>query len=354
MDKNVLGFFIVLFISQFIFMVSGFFTADIQNLMRPFRIVLNSLAVYYLLVAYFYKYKNNASEVFLNHLFFVISFHSLIMILQYISPQFRELIYWFTNPYEIVNVDLSIYIGTRILGLTYGLATTSMINLVAVLIYIYLRSNNFRITHLHNICILLVVSSMFLCGRSGLALMLILVPIYFILQRKGFIKNIFYFLILLIITYYFFTFYLPLYCKNFNCSMAVFSQLYWLQELFSFAISGESKTISHVFKEISMPSELITYLIGGTSTGIDSGYIKNIYQSGIFFSIISIFIYCIPLFYFRKIKKNPIILLSIIVMFSILIFQVKEMGFFVRGLWTIHLSFILLSILNLKTNFNKL
>ena len=328
------------------FLGGVFSGGDIQYVKRPVRILINSIGAFLLVKAYLRYYRCAALSVFIKHMYFVVLFHALIMIMQYMLPWFRDAVYLLTSPFGIVNVDNSIQTGKRILGLTYGLSSTSLIQMTGLFLYVYLYKTRQVSSNYYSIGLVVIVGSMFISGRSGIFLALILLPIYILWNRNNKIRLFLYSVLSLFCLYWAFAYLFPLYCDHALCNDSVRYTLWHMEELIGFFSGSSSKTVTHIIAELHFPSELSILLFGGVNTGIDSGYFKDIYTAGIGFMLLSIVVYSLPLMLaLLSQRRDELLTMTVFVFLAAIIYHGKEVGFFVRGLWSIHVLLLLFVIL---------
>lgn len=355
LGTNILILFSLIFVGQIIFLIGGIVAdGDIQHLMRPIRVIVNSLGIFILVKMYLRYYEDHAIDVFIQHMFTAFVIHACIMLLQYASSDFRDFIYFFTNPWDIVNRDMSIISGTRILGLTYGLASSSVLQLTGILLFLYLQSTGQVESRSYWFGLILIFLSILISGRSGLFIALLLIPIYFLMKRKDMVRNITYFITLFISLYWLIIVFLPEFCDDNFCGESISVTLWHMEELFGIFLTGSSATISHLINELKLPSDLMTIFFGGAKTPIDSGYFKDIYFAGIGFLFLSIVVYTIPMILGLLSKSvDDFTRIVIFIFLAAIIFHFKEIGFFVRGLWTVHLSLLIFLLSRQSTGLAK-
>ena len=100
-----------------------------KHLLKPIRLVIEFLGVC-ILVSNFYKlFRDDYIHELGKSLYLCILIHSYILIAQFCSADFRNIIYLFTGAIEagLLNVDGTIDRGQRVAGLTYGQSLLSVI-----------------------------------------------------------------------------------------------------------------------------------------------------------------------------------------------------------------------------------
>ena len=118
-----------------------------------------------------------------------------------------------------------------------------------------------------------------------------------------------------------------------TCSERFEYVIYRLDEIYTILYKGQSATLAKVLGELELPSGQ-NFIIGGQLTGIDSGYYKDIYLGGVFYSIcvFAFLIFSVGIstrsLYFDII--SPAFYLIIII---VIVFHFKESAIFSRGIW---------------------
>jgi hypothetical protein len=317
--------------------------------LKPFRIIIVIMGGVALAKIFVDRGVKTFSVDSLYYIFISITLNGIIMILQFIYPEFKDWIYSFTISKEFRSTfDYNFRMG----GLTRssGGAVLSVVQSLGVLIapFIWGKINNYRKIIL--ICgSLLICSSVLICGRSGLWVIVLGFPISISLANElanftNIIKkyvtiSLFFTLFIFMLNYY----------TSMNSDSSIYLSLGRTLDYFvdsnqdgSFANS----TIETLKNHILFPADIKTFLMGDGEHLLgkqfdrilpsDIGYVRNLWSFGIF----GLFIYIFPLLtLIRFILKNNFaisisksIILFIIIMF---LFHSKELFLYVRMYFSI-------------------
>ena len=126
-------------------------------------------------------YKNEALNKIIVHLFYVGIIHSILMLIIFLSPSFRDLFYSFVKLTELAyNATFRTDNQTRFSGfLNSGFGSLSVLNALMFLmgLYSYMFIKKISFTNFISGSILLLISSI-LSGRIGIVIMLIVLSIF--------------------------------------------------------------------------------------------------------------------------------------------------------------------------------
>ena len=173
--------------SVFVFLVHT--NSDLQIVLRVVRAFLNFLGGLLLVHAYLLDDHSKIALV-IKDLFWVITLHALLVIVMYLSPAVRASIYGVAHTGDYVNNTAPFLLGFRIPGLTYGLSQTSVIHLYPlILLPSVLSYGKSWGRFLAMIAGLLNVLAMFVTGRTGLFLGLIILPVFYCVAAWSRIKG---------------------------------------------------------------------------------------------------------------------------------------------------------------------
>lgn len=150
--------------------------------LRPIRIFLTFLGCYYL--GFFFR--NRGEKFVLANIFGACTLHASIMILQFINPEFREWVYNITKP----DIRGTYFLEIRMAGLqsAAGGAVLSVIQSIGIIISPFLWRNNKLLISLG--CVI-ILGSIFICGRSGVLAIGLFLPITYFLYFKPSIRLLF-------------------------------------------------------------------------------------------------------------------------------------------------------------------
>tara|TARA_Y100000768_G_C23987311_1_gene689717 strand:+ start:248 stop:1489 length:1242 start_codon:yes stop_codon:yes gene_type:complete len=332
-------------INEFIFVV-----------FKPFKVIVTALAGFYLVKSIMKKGIDYGGYILLKYIYTAIFIHGLIMILQFIYPNFKDSIYLITTDF---NFRSSFDYNFRMGGLSGGSggAVLSVVQALGIIIYPFLKNNRNKLFNIITLIVILI--SVFLSGRSGLWVILIFFPISLILSENTFLK----FFKRRFLTLMFFSigfFFLIQFLRNNILDSEFFNPLFRTLDTFIYYdidIGFEDRTVNELITNIIFPSDLKILIFGSGealfntqfSRTLDSdiGYIRDLWSYGIIFATL----YWFPIYYYLisafKIKcrmklNNLVIILSLIM----IVFHAKENFLYVRMFWPIYA--LILSYMYLK------
>ena len=327
----------------------------LELLLKPVRI-LGILLGSYCLVALIDKYNSQISIP--RWIFYAISVHALIMVLQLISVDFKDFIYGYLNSGSYRSTfDYQFRMG----GLTGGSggAVLSVVQSAGVILSAFvLREKQTKASKVFiYICTFLCFLSVVISGRSGLLSILIFYPITMLLLSDNAFKTLMKFFLLLIlfisIVASVITIIDFLNSGEAEDGGAIFSLATSMSRTFDSILlmistgNIEDSTISTLKNHIVFPSSFHTLIIGDPATmfedqmnrSVDSdiGYIRNIWGFGILLSV----------FYWSTLILMQIKLLLVInhtnvkhaafiVGMLIILFHAKELFYYVRMLFPVY------------------
>lgn len=258
------------------------------------------------------KMFNSRTEIY-TMIIYVFNIHSILMILMFISPPLRSIIYDLTQAKSIVNNVYTFNEGYRISGLTYGLAITSIIHATIIVFLKHVKSYLLIIT-----TILLNTSAVLLSGRSGI---IILILSLLLLVKFRSLKS---WIFLLLFTA------LIVYCAlHINYENSYYEWLkYSFSEFKNISNTGRSATLDYLMDMFFFPDFpiiLFGYMntsrfLFGSYLDIDMGVVRWIWSYGI---IGSILLYLPYLLMFVKsiVREYDSILLYLFVIFFLAHFK---------------------------------
>jgi hypothetical protein len=277
-------------------------------------------------------YKSEALNKLLVHLFYVGIIHSILMLIIFISPAFRNLFYSFIVLSELAYTStFRLDNQTRFSGLlNSGFGSLSVLNAITFLLglYSYIVSNKINLNKFISGSLLLFISSI-LSGRLGIIVMLIVLLFFYVLPTLNisiFKRKVKLFLFL-IPTILFFLILL----NNYFPEKSQFA----FEAYFKYLESGTFDNSSElILSERLDPNFSYLQLLFGTGNYkidyADSGYIIMMNGGGIVGSIISysflLSIFSLKYFKLRSQEKYKYILFSLI--FIIFFINYKNLYFF--------------------------
>lgn len=159
---------------------------SIQVALRPLRALIMLSGVYVFVLAYANRFKENFSEALLYDIFLAISAHALIMIAEFVFPEFRNALYPYTYADQVIEYNQQF----RMAGLTNGGGSQlSLFQSVGLLLWplVLLNHTSTRQKIVSTIFALCIAASLLLSGRSGIILSLLMLPlVIFLSQKNGF------------------------------------------------------------------------------------------------------------------------------------------------------------------------
>jgi hypothetical protein len=340
----------------FAFLISLFHKyIELSNLidffLKPIRIFVTIVGGYSLLIITQKKVSNFKLTDTLFYIYFTILFHAIIMILQFHFPDFKNFIYTYTMGSEPRSTfDYDFRMG-GFSGSTGGAILSIVQSIGIIFIPILLKINkSIKIKVFLYFTSILILYSVFICGRSGVWSMLIFtfLAIVFIntssLSRQIWLSFksalVIFFGILIILSL----------LQKLEVNSPLFYALNRTFDTFinySESNNFEDETVVALSNHLILPNSLITLLIGNTEVLIntqfernlesDIGYIRNLWGFGLFFSIL----YWLPIFYFLflalfKKKKTFLVKVFILISSLIILFHAKEIAFYTRMLFSIY------------------
>ncbi|MEK9612436.1 MAG: hypothetical protein VW080_00740 [Flavobacteriaceae bacterium] len=315
---------------------------------RPIRIFATLLAGYIMVTFMRNKYPDHYQQKALDFIFLSITMHAVIMLLQFVFPDFKDLIYSFTTNGDYrSSFDYNFRMG----GLSGGTggAILSVVQAVGIILYPFVvRDKNLLNKVKFFIFALIIFSSFLVCGRSGLWAVILFLPGAFFL-KDDFLKlsSIFKFSLIIVSVILIFMI-LIVYLGTLDTDNTVFLALNRTLDTFiNFKETGEfnDNTTSILADHILFPTELHIYFIGETEHIVNSqferevesdiGYIRNLWSYGIFgtlaFVLPMITITFDALLSKRFFMARAVIVLSVLMLF----FHLKESFLYARMLLSI-------------------
>lgn len=344
-------------------------STDIQFALRSIRSMINFVGGVALAHLYWKFYGRKVVQYIPLHIFFALVLHGLLITLMYLIEELRLFIYNLTSAYSIVNPNTPFLRGYRIPGLTYGLATTSVLQMFGLLlipIVLHYWAKNFRRILIVIFSSILLVISILLTGNTGLLIAIFLFPITVIISYKDFIfrtlsvkmlkKFSKYIIIILIIIIFFHKPLLSIMPDHFfNYTLNKAKEV---QEFFT--NMGETRT-TYILKEMyHLPQNPWVFLFGSSElargepgkTPSDVGWVRVIFAVGVIGTILML----LPFLYSIFKAKHVLVLdrhlgtVVIAILLSSIILHFKEMGMYTRNAWSVQSLLIGTCFILLKNN----
>lgn len=270
-----------------LYILHGFL--DISWISRILMGLIEFYAAIFIANIYVKIYNNQAVNKMAIHLFYVGVIHSILILIIFISPSFRNIFYSVIQLTELAyNFTFRLDSQTRFSGLmNSGFGSLSVLNSIMFVfgLYSYMIKNKISLIKFLVGSILLFISSI-LSGRLGIVVMLLGVLFYFTIPtfKKSIFSRKFKLLLILIPIIFIFVFLLNYYFPD----QAQFA----FESYFKYQESGkfDNSTESILSESLSPNLSFIEILLGTGNYNIDyadSGYIIMIHGGGIIGAIIS-------------------------------------------------------------------
>jgi hypothetical protein len=311
--------------------------------LRSLRALINFLGAIGLVGLFQHLTGKRFADELLMRIFIALTLHAALIFFMYVWEPGRETVYRLTSAYTYVNLNTPFLTGLRIPGLTYSLAQTSVLQMFGLLLapFVY---RQFRYKVLFWSCIILLVFSVFITGRTGLALAVFLVPLAVLFSSPkdigrtvlmGFPRLAVIFVILLLIVEV-----LPLPEKFYGYTLV------WTSELLDVIKNpAESEFVKTMATMYFLPSDAWTFVFGSSATGRDEvayipsdvGYVLLIFGVGILGLMLMITVYVIGLFDGIRVYRihRGISLGVVLVVISVLLLNLKEVSLLTRNQFSV-------------------
>lgn len=349
-DKNV---FSLLTILLFLFIYSLFITlffdmSEFENssrgIFRTVKAIINILGCYALYKICRKKYQSYTQDILIIHVFYAVSFHALIMLIEFLSADVRNFIYSFTfAKYQLEHYQMFRMAGLASAGGAQISAFQSMGFFIGLyLLYIRTVSKIYLLLGL-----LLILISTLLSGRTGLFTILVFTPLFclwlsVLSGKKAVLKTgatMVAFVVLVILVFEF------IHGNDFfglRYLEVIFNRTFDSFINYSSSEGLHDDTLDVLAKMWFVPNEFTTFIFGKIhilGVGVreiqsDIGYVRFLWGYGLIGSLI---IYCFyfMLVYFvysaptltKDLKRKSLVYFSI---FLIFFFHSKEEFMFVR------------------------
>lgn len=357
---------IIAFITILSIAINGFISFELISIVV--KLLLFTIASYSLVLIYMSRDKKNYKINILYDLYLAISIHSIIIILMYISPIFREFIYSYS---DISDLEKLKHNGaTRVAGLTGGGgALSSLLQATGLILFFYIKKikvfkkRKLFLFYTYNLFTLI---SIVIVGRTGLFLFLIVLPfIIYSLYGINFFRrilrifNVKRFIIIIVILC------IGIILINYQSGNIVekfIDQSLSRATNLSYGFTGKKTNAITILLEMLYIPDLTNYqyIIGTSTTGrtkelwlnSDIGYVRMFFAYGIMFLIV-----LTPYFYIllESLKVNKDIYAKLLLLFTILILivNIKELMFFGRHLFVINLILFFVAVFKNQKNLSK-
>lgn len=345
--------------SFFIVSVNG--GADLQVGLRSLRATINYAGAAAIVAAYRVYYGDRFAQTVLAHIFWAIAAHALLIVLMFLSPTLRLFVYGIVDTYAYINLNAPFLIGLRVSGLTYGLASTSLVQMIALLIYpMMLHYENrklFRYFVLPLAFVLLNVSIM-LTGRSGLVFAVLLFPIAYLFTTRfnsRLVGQIIGAATLISVTIYA--------ASNFGPESwtIVLDRAY---ELTNLVVTGleQNSTVQHLGTMVFFPEAWYEFLFGTSNLGrgqisylpSDIGYVRLVFAIGFLGTFLTTIPYLATFIVAAKAyaQHKHVAIVAMLAVTAVLLFNAKELALLTRNQWSV-IALIASVLFSLMREFGK-
>lgn len=268
-------------------------------------------------------YKERSKLVFYEMFTLCILIHSLVVVIQYINVEFRNLVYQYSDISDLMLTKVGEYRmagfsggGGALLSLLHALGFLSLYK-----VYISVRLNKF----IFIVCSLLITLAIILMARSGLFLIMLYI---LVLSLRSYLRFISLVSVLVIVSV-----------------LAMFVESPWLPEIFELPVERFMREIRNIFGggesygTISILGgmyfypglEGVEHLFGKATSGrgvdylsSDIGYVRGLYMGGLVYISLLVAL-CFSLFAVMVLKSRDDKVVSILILISVFMMEGKEM-----------------------------
>lgn len=353
---------ILLVLSVYSFLISiAFGAVDTQAGLRSMRALVNFVGGAGLVAVYVAVYREEAARRLLLMLYGCVLVHALLICAMFFSEGLRARVYAITSAHQYVNQNAPFLLGLRIPGLTYGLASTSVVQLTGLLLVPALLAEYGRGVA-SRLCVWVsvvpILISIFLTGRSGLLFAIAFLPILVLFSRSDAPRKkaggvIGYVLPLSLVV----GFLSAVAWANRDFLTNTFA--YTLQhagEIVEFLEEGKTDSTARIGGMYFLPNDLLTLLFGSSNLGrgdlgyiaSDVGYVKLIFAVGIIGLVLNVLPYIVGLnvsarWYLSSASKH-LPLATMLCLAAGLLLNFKELALLTRNQWSIQSLLVALAI----------
>lgn len=328
----------------------NFAAESLRGVLRPIKAILNLLGCYSVVQLYYrWKGKSNNIEQISKHVYMAIVLHAIIMLCQFLNPEFRQFIYSFTG----ADRQLEFYQNFRMAGLAgAGGAQISAFQGLGFFIGSYLAFYSIVSRKLIFLGQILILTSCFLSGRTGLFIVMLFGPlfvffIYFVHRFREFTRVVWTTVFAIVLATSFISY---LYMENFFGNKFVevaFKRTFDTIINYDSNAGIQDDTFSALEEMWVFPNDMQTLIFGqsrlftdggshaGTGPRIlqsDIGYVRFLWSYGLIGSILNylFYVYLLMLVMRNKVCGAGAKLLSVFLIFLILVLHSKEVFIFTR------------------------
>jgi len=330
-----------------------FGAVDLQVLLRSIRALINYFGAAALVCLYHFEFRERANQALVVDVYNSIVAHALLICAMFIYEPLRLAVYSFAHTLDYVNRNAPVLLGLRIPGLTYGLASTSVVQAMALALLppVAMQFLSGRLAStLAWLGAIPLVASLLLTGRTGMVMAVFILPISLFVtlvwrSRElkisprnwilGFISCVA--LIVIAIT--------AIQIRVGEANTYVIAHA--AEAVDFFAEGGRTTTTERLASSYALPDDIVTIMFGTSNLGrgelayitSDAGYIKLLFAIGLiglllvllpYFKSLLLCLYC-----FRVSYLMPLATSAALCLLATIVLNFKELSLLTRNQWSI-------------------
>lgn len=326
-----------------------FGAVDAQMFLRSLRSLVNYLGAAALVYAYYIKFGERAVRLITLHVFGALVAHAVLIACMFFSADLRLGVYGIARTLDNVNQNAPMALGLRIPGLTYGLATTSVLQLMGFFllpaIFAYWGDTRPRVL-LIAASIVPLALSLLLTGRTGIALAAVMLPATWVLHRRTSLRaqrpqRRVSTLVVIVLAIAGFVYFVAKSAEQLAYNLKT------AQEVAELFVEGRSETTDSLREMYFLPSDAATLMWGSSNLGrselgniaSDVGFVLFVYASGIVGVALTLMPYLLALAvavrcYTRRIVTPLALAMGMCFLAGILL-HFKEVSLLTRNHWSV-------------------
>ena len=324
------------------------YAADFQPLLRAVRALINFIGAISIVYIYYTIYGNNFSKHLMLHIYAVLVIHAVILLVMSVDASIRSQVYSITWNFAVTAYDTGPRNwGVRVSGVTVGLASTSLVQCFGLLIapaLLAMWRDKISVTLAVVISSPLLVNSLFLTGRSGMLIGIVLAPWVIYLNFLGDRQRVlqmfrlgFGLLIVFTLMPTFFNFLSPQYRALYFQRAGIVLDVLQFEEV---------QDIEILQSMYFLPDNFVVTIFGSSNLGrsdalayipSDIGYVLIIHAIGVIGLLMTLFPLLFGISSAWKVRNFDVYLGSstVILVVASLIFNGKEIALLTRHQWSI-------------------
>ncbi len=159
---------------------------DFYYLLRFGRVFFQFLGGYALMRLYYAKYYDNMADKLLEHLYWAIAAHALIMLLMFVFTPIRSLVLAVLRVTMETRSGPAFLLGKRVGGLTFALDTLSVVQSFGILLFPFVirRFRGLKRT-LAYLALVVTAFSVVISGRTGTIMLILFLPVALFYMRRN-------------------------------------------------------------------------------------------------------------------------------------------------------------------------